>query len=53
MQKLSSFGRGKKIRPKWSLTIFLHAALQFIEFITCERNETLNEMMCTAGIQMK
>ena len=28
MQKLSSFGRGKKIRPKKSLMCFLHAALQ-------------------------
>ena len=29
MQKLSSFGRGKKFRPKKSLTSLLHAALQF------------------------
>ena len=28
MPKLSSFGRGKTIRPKKSLTSFLHAALQ-------------------------
>ena len=28
MPKLSSFGRGKIIRPKKSLTSFLHAALQ-------------------------
>ena len=28
MQKLSSFGRGKKIRPKKSLTWLLHEALQ-------------------------
>ena len=28
MQKLSSFGRGKKIRPKKSLTRLLHEALQ-------------------------
>ena len=28
MQKLSSFGRGKKFRPKKSLTSLLHAALQ-------------------------
>ena len=27
-QKLSSFGRGKKIRPKKSLTRLLHEALQ-------------------------
>ena len=30
MPKLSSFGRGKTIRPKKSLTSFLHAALQLI-----------------------
>ena len=30
MQKLSSFGRGKKFRPKQSLTSLLHAALQFL-----------------------
>ena len=29
MQKLSSFGRGKKIRPKESLTWLLHEALHF------------------------
>ena len=29
MPKLSSFGRGKKFRPKKSLTSLLHAALQF------------------------
>ena len=28
MQKLSSFGRGKKFRPKKSLTSLLHAALE-------------------------
>ena len=28
MPKLSSFGRGKTIQPKKSLTSFLHAALQ-------------------------
>ena len=28
MPKLSSFGRGKKFRPKKSLTSLLHAALQ-------------------------
>ena len=28
MPKLSSFGRGKTIRPKKSLTSLLHAALQ-------------------------
>ena len=33
MQKLSSFGRGKKIWPKKSLTSFLHAALQLINCI--------------------
>ena len=31
MQKLSSFGRGKKFRPKKSLTSLLHAALQLKE----------------------
>ena len=30
MPKLSSFGRGKTIRPKKSLTSFLHAALQLL-----------------------
>ena len=30
MLKLSSFGRGKKFRPKKSLTSLLHAALQLI-----------------------
>ena len=30
MPKLSSFGRGKKFRPKKSLTSLLHAALQLI-----------------------
>ena len=37
--KLSSFGRGKTIRPKKSLTSFLHAALQ-------EYNSTGNELSC-------
>ena len=31
MPKLSSFGRGKTIRPKKSLTSFLYAALQMYE----------------------
>ena len=31
MQKLSSFGRGKKFRPKKSLTSLLHAALQLLD----------------------
>ena len=30
MQKMSSFGRGKKIRPKKSLTWFLQAPLQLV-----------------------
>ena len=30
MPKLSSFGRGKTIRPKKSLTSLLHAALQLL-----------------------
>ena len=30
MPKLSSVGRGKTIRPKKSLTSFLHAALQLV-----------------------
>ena len=30
MLKLSSFGRGKTIRPKKSLTSYLHAALQLV-----------------------
>ena len=30
MQKLSSFGQGKKFRPKKSLTSLLHAALQLL-----------------------
>ena len=33
MLKLSSFGRGKTIRPKKSLTSFLHAALQFLQAV--------------------
>ena len=33
MPKLSSFGRGKKFRPKKSLTSLLHAALQLIILI--------------------
>ena len=33
MQKLSSFGQGKKFRPKKSLTSLLHAALQFIQHL--------------------
>ena len=33
MQKLSSFGRGKKIRPKKSLTWLLHEALQLHQTI--------------------
>ena len=33
MQKLSSFGRGKKFRPKKSLTSLLHAALQLFIFL--------------------
>ena len=41
MLKLSSFGRGKTIRPKKSLTSFLHAALQ-------EYNSTGNELSCTS-----
>ena len=32
MPKLSSFGKGKTIRPKKSLTSLLHAALQ-LEFL--------------------
>ena len=32
MQKLSSFGRGKKFRPKKSLTSLLHAALQLRQY---------------------
>ena len=39
MPKLSSFGRGKKFRPKKSLTSLLHAALQ-------EYNSTGNELSC-------
>ena len=31
MPKLSSFGRGKKFRPKKSLTSLLHAALQLLD----------------------
>ena len=33
MPKLSSFGRGKTIRPKKSLTSLLHAALQLYSMI--------------------
>ena len=32
MPKLSSFGRGKTIRPKKSLTSLLHAALQLFHY---------------------
>ena len=39
MPKLSSFGRGKKFRPKKPLTSLLHAALQ-------EYNSTGNELSC-------
>ena len=39
MPKLSSFGRGKTIRPKKSLMSFWHAALQ-------EYNSTGNELSC-------
>ena len=39
MPKLSSFGQGKTIRPKKSLTSLLHAALQ-------EYNSTGNELSC-------
>ena len=39
MQKLSSFGRGKKIRPKKSLAWLLHEALQ-------EQNSAGNELFC-------
>ena len=39
MQKLSSFGRGKKIRPKKSLTWLLYKALQIqvvmVNSLTC------------------
>ena len=42
MPKLSSFGRGKKFRPKKSLTSLLHAALQlFNSFILhCDGNNS-------------
>ena len=33
MPKLSSFGQGKTIRPKKSLTSLLHAALQFVVLV--------------------
>ena len=39
MPKLSSFGRGKTVRTKKSLTSLLHAALQ-------ECNSTGNELSC-------
>ena len=39
MPKLSSFGRGKTIRPKKSPTSLLHAVLQ-------EYNSTGNELSC-------
>ena len=41
MPKLSSFGRGKKIRPKKSLTSFLHAALQLFCLEINARNREL------------
>ena len=37
MPKLSSFGRGKTIRPKKSLTSFLHTALQLL---VCRKGTT-------------
>ena len=45
MPKLSSFGRGKTIRPKKSLKSFLHAALQltltsFLSLIQCRQRES-------------
>ena len=39
MQKLSSFGQGKKFRPKKSLTSLLHAALQLA--VTREIHESV------------
>ena len=45
MPKLSSFGRGKTIRPKKSLTSLLHAALQFqdvsLSFVHPHKNPSL------------
>ena len=38
MPKLSSFGRGKKFRPKKSLTSLLHAALQFMVILVLQSN---------------
>ena len=38
MPKLSSFGRGKKFRPKKSLTSLLHAALQLLTAIDLAYN---------------
>ena len=44
MQNLSSFGRGKKIWPKKSLTRLLHKALQLdrtLHYMYCNRTVTV------------
>ena len=42
MPKLSSFGRGKKFRPKKSLTSLLHAALQLSIISIVDENRSLS-----------
>ena len=44
MPKLSSFGKGKTIRPKKSLTSLLHAALQL--FVPCSLDVLIQAVNC-------
>ena len=46
MQELSSFGRGKKIRPKMSLTRLLQATLQLsVVFFTATNHKCFQKFM--------
>ena len=50
MPKLSSFGQGKNIRPKKSLTSFLHAALHLFlvsKTLVCKYRDNLGENIFT------
>ena len=54
MSKLSSFGRGKTIRPKKSLTSLLHAALQLKEpLMKCDYSNQDHPTKFHANLQVK
>ena len=50
MPKLSSFGRGKKIRPKKSLTRLLHEALQ-LDILHTLRRFSRNKTLVSGSLQ--